>query len=116
MIPILKEKQIFVGDNKPSIPTLEAIELFSELKSEKRLKDSTKQTNLKRLKPFADTFEYLPLNEYSIRKQFLKRYTELSPRYHRNVYDTLVDFYKTVGPRLHLTCNPMDEIDRTPVR
>jgi integrase len=94
------------------IPTSEAVDLFKEVKLYRRLKDSTIETSLKRLKPFTATFEFLPLDSDLIRKEFLKRYTERSPRYHRNIYDTLVDLYNTVGPKLHLPCNPMDEIDR----
>jgi integrase len=115
VIPPQQEQPIIIGDkisDEPRISTSEAIRLFSEIKHEKRLKHSTEQTNLKRLKPFADTFEYLPLDAEVIRKEFLTRYAEMSPRYHRNVYDVLVDLYKTIRPKLRLSYNPMDEIDR----
>jgi len=95
IIPPLKEEPIRIGDevrDEPCISTSEAIDHFFEKKEDSRLKLSTKQTNLKRLKPFTATFEFLPLNGSAIRKQFLSRYNGLSPRYQRNVYDVLVDF------------------------
>jgi hypothetical protein len=83
LIPPQQEQPIIISDkirDEPHISTSEAILLFSEIKHDKRLKHSTEQTNLKRLRPFADTFEYLPLDAEVIRKQFLKRYAEMSPR------------------------------------
>ena len=118
IIPPLKEEPIRIGDevrDEPCISTSEAIDHFFEKKEDSRLKLSTKQTNLKRLKPFTATFEFLPLNGSAIRKQFLSRYNGLSPRYQRNVYDVLVDFYHTIMPKYRLPCNPMDEIGRPQV-
>ncbi len=115
VIPPLREETIRIGDevrDEPCISTLEAIDFFSEIKRDSRLKDSTEKTNLKRLKPFAAKFEFLPLDSDTLRTQFLIYYTKLSPRYHRNVYDVLVDFYKTIMPKYCLPCNPMDEIGR----
>jgi len=118
VIPPLREEPIRISDevrDEPCVSTLEAIGLFSEIKRDSRLKDSTEKTSLKRLKPFAAKFEFLPLDSDTIRTQFLIYYTNLSPRYHRNVYDVLVDFYKTIMPKYHLPCNPMDEIGRPQV-
>ena len=118
IIPPLQEEPIRIGDevrDEPCVSTSEAIDLFSEIKRNSRLKDSTEKTNLKRLKPFAAKFEFLPLDSDTIRTQFLIYYTKLSPRYHRNVYDVLVDFYKTIMPKYRLPCNPMDEIGRPQV-
>lgn len=115
VIPPLREETIRIGGevrDDPCISTSEAIGRFSEIKRDSRLKVSTEQTNLKRLKPFVATFEFLPLDGGAIRKQFLSRYNGLSPRYQRNVYDVLVDFYKTIMPIYRLPCNPMDEIGR----
>ena len=98
--------------DEPCIPTSEAIDLFFELKADLGLKDSTEKTNLKRLKPFAAMFTFLPLDDDTIRTRFLKRYKNLSQRYQRNIYDTLVDFYSTIGPRYQLPGNPMDKIGR----
>jgi len=115
VIPPLQEEQIRIGNevrDESCIPTSEAIDLFFELKADSGLKDSTEKTNRKRLRPFAAMFTFLPLDDDTIRKQFLKRYSNLSPRYWRNIYDVLVDFYKTIGPRYCLPCNPMDKIRR----
>lgn len=101
-----------IEKDKSGILTTEAIDLFFELKSDLGLKESTRKTNRKRLKLFADTFLYLPTDDKIIRQQFLKRYKKLRPRYQRNIYDVLVDFYKTIGPRYNLPCNPMDKIGR----
>jgi hypothetical protein len=113
--PPIQEEQIGFGDegsDESHITTLAAIDCFSEIKADLRLKSSTEQTNLKRLKAFAATFEFLPLDGSFIRRQFLSRYNTKSPRYQRNIHDTLVDFYNTIIPKFHLTCNPMDEIRR----
>ncbi len=118
VIPPLQEAQIRIGNevsDEPCISTSEAIDRFSEIKRDLRLKVSTEQTNLKRLKPFVATFEFLPLDGSTIRKRFLNRYNVLSPRYQRNVYDVLVGFYKTITPIYRLPCNPMDEIGRPKV-
>ena len=71
VIPPLREEPIGIGDevrDEPRIPTSEAIDRFSEKKRDSRLKASTEQTNLKRLKPFVATFEFLPLDDDAIRK------------------------------------------------
>jgi len=101
-----------IGMDTPNILTTEAIDLFFKLKADLGLKDSTEKTNRKRLNLFADTFSNLPINDETIRQQFLKRYKRLSPRYQRNIHDVLVDFYNTIGPRYHLPCNPMEKIGR----
>jgi len=67
--------------SEPCIPTSEAIHLFSELKADKGLKENTEKTNRKRLKPFAATFTFLPLDDDTIRQRFLKYYKTRSPRY-----------------------------------
>ena len=113
-IPPLQEQIISGGKIKDvsRIPTSEAVDFFAEIKRDKRLKPNTIKTSLKRLKPFTATFLFLPLDSEPIRKNYLKRYLELSPRYHRNMYDAVDDLYNTVGPKLGLPYNPMDEIDR----
>ncbi len=98
--------------DEPRIFTSEAIDYFFEIKADLRLKASTEQTNRKRLKPFAAEFELIPLDGDTIRKQYLRCFDKLSPRYQRNIYDMLTDFYKTIIPRYRLPLNPMTQIRR----
>jgi integrase len=83
---------------------------FFELKT--GLKDSTIQSNRKRLKPFAAEFPELPLDGETIWQRYLARFKNHSPRYQRNIYDVLDDFYGTIKGHFHLPWNPMDEIKR----
>jgi hypothetical protein len=83
---------------------------FFEVKT--GLKDSTNQSNRKRLKPFAAEFPELPLDGEIIRKQYLARFNDHAPRYQCNIYDVLDDFYGTIKSHFQLPLNPMDEIKR----
>ena len=94
----------------PHIRTSEAVEYFFDVKT--GLKESTVQSNRKRLKPFAAEFPELPLDGEIIRKQYLARFKDHAPRYQRNIYDVLDDFYGTIKSHFHLPLNPMDEIKR----
>ena len=100
------------ASDEPRICTSEAVDRFFEIKADLRLKASTEQTNRKRLKPFAAEFEFIPLDGDTIRKRYLSCFDKLSPRYQRNIYDMLTDFYKTIIPKYHLPLNPMTEIRR----
>jgi integrase len=94
----------------PHIHTAEALGYFFDVKT--GLKDSTVQSNRKRLKPFAAEFQELPLEGEIIRKRYLARFKDHAPRYQRNIYDVLDDFYNTIKSHFHLPLNPMDEIKR----
>jgi hypothetical protein len=94
----------------PRILTSEAMDYFFEVKT--GLKDSTNQSNRKRLKPLASEFPELPLDGEIIRKQYLARFKDHAPRYQRNIYDVLDDFYGTIKSHFQLPLNPMDEIKR----
>ncbi len=96
--------------DEPCIPTSEAIDYF--FKKKPGLKDSTNETNRKRLKHFAVIFPELPLDEDTICEHYWSHYDAHAPRYRRNLYDTLHDFYNTIREHFHLAANPMDAIKR----
>ncbi len=92
------------------IHTSEAIDYFFKVKT--GLKDSTIETNRKRLKAFALTFPELPLDSEMIQEGYMNLYTKHSLRYQRNIYDVLDDLYSTVKTHFKLRLNPMDGIKR----
>ncbi len=112
IIPPLQEP-IRIGNevtDEPHIPTSEAIDYF--FKKKPGLKDSTNETNRKRLNHFAVVFPELPLDEDTICEHYWSHYDANAPRYRRNLYDTLDDFYNTIREHFHLATNPMDAIKR----
>jgi len=112
IIPPLQES-IRIGNevtDEPLIPTSEAIGYF--FKKKPGLKDSTNETNRKRLNHFAAVFPELPLDEDTICEHYWSHYDANAPRYRRNLYDTLDDFYSTIMEHFHLATNPMDAIKR----
>lgn len=110
-INVLESLRSEQPSDEPRIRTSEAIEHFFKVKEVLGLKTSTEQTNRKRLKPFADKYEFLPLNADTIR-EYLEPFTKKSPRYLRNMRDTLAELYNVAVPKYHLPLNPIAEIGR----